>query len=169
MTIHLFSRMLLSLTLLALASCAQAGQYDDLPTNESPATEPVQPETLAPEQPSETPAIEAQPVDLGKPAQPIMPRAKDMDDELITRAKADLANRLGVTVDQVELISALKTVFTAQAFFCQTVKERITRDAPPETIEGQFILLAAAGKKYEYHANDTNLVFCHRPQNILRP
>jgi hypothetical protein len=169
MKTQLFSSILLSLALMFLVGCAQAAQSGEIAPLAPSPTSLEQLVKTEPGQPTETPMIEPAPADSGGPVQLMMPASRDVvDDELVSRAKADLAGRLGIPPDQVTLISVVNMEFTAQAFFCQTVKERITRDVPAEIISGQIILLAAGGEKYEYHVDENNLILCRRPQNQLR-
>jgi len=163
------SKLMLGLVLLALAGCAQSDGWDDLPPLAPSPTGAGQPVIQEPASVSPTPGTRVSPKMPDATAQITLPSAQNLaEDEYSSQAKADLANRLGVPVEDVTVISVLHMEFSAQAFFCQMVKERISRDAPPEIIEGQLILLAASGEKYEYHANDNNLIFC-RQQNKFRP
>lgn len=98
----------------------------------------------------------------------LAPLQNAITDLSVSRAMQDLAQRSGVSVEEVSLVSVLQMEFTAQAFYCQKVKERIGREAPPEVIEGQVILLAIAGEKFEYHASGKEIIFCSR-QLKLRP
>ena len=161
--------LLLGLVLLVLAACAQPGGIDALPPL---APSPIGHDRIeTPElvHSAETPITGAQPTEPGEPEPLKLPAGQNISqDALASRARLDLANRLGLSIDQVQVISVLHTEFSAQAFFCQMAKERITRDAPPEIVEGQLIVLDVAGERYEYHANESNLVFC-RQQNKFRP
>lgn len=154
------------LAILALAGCAHQEVFEELPPLEPSPPEMVQQTPMEVKKPiiSETQANQiGPPVDVTP-----VPLLKTISDPSVSRAREDLAQRLGLSIDEISVISALRMEFSAQAFYCQTVKERISRDAPVEVIEGQVILLAAGGGKYEYHANDTEVIFC-RQQNKIRP
>lgn len=169
MRIQRIAYLLLSLTLAVAASCAQPSDFDELPPLAPSPTGAGQPVKLESASATLTPAKRVLPTVPSATAQITLPSMQDLAvDEFASQAKVDLADRLGVPVEDVTVISVLHLEFSAQAFYCQMVKERISRDAPPEILEGQLILLAAAGEKYEYHANQDNLIFC-RQQNKIRP
>ncbi len=82
--------------------------------------------------------------------------------ETIELAKEDLGRRLGIPVDSITVVAALRQEFSADAFYCRATKERISRDESPAIVSGESILLGAAGRTYEYHASDQTVVFCRR-------
>ena len=75
-------------------------------------------------------------------------------------AKQDLARRLGIAMDSVKVSAVIGQEFTREAFYCQTAKERVSKDPPAEVISGSVILLDAAGRRYEYHASGQTVIFC---------
>jgi hypothetical protein len=75
-------------------------------------------------------------------------------------AKDDLAHRLGISADSIDIVAVIRQEFPADAFYCRTMKERVARDESPAVIPGESILLSAAGRKYEYHASDQLILFC---------
>jgi len=79
---------------------------------------------------------------------------------LIEKAKEDLAQRLGVSVDSVTVAAVIGQEFSTDAFYCRTKKERIAKEESPQVISGQSILLSASGRRYEYHASDQTVIFC---------
>jgi hypothetical protein len=81
---------------------------------------------------------------------------------LVARTREELAKRLGISVDDIDVVAVIGQEFPADAFYCGTAKERIARDASPVLIPGQTILLSAAGRRYEYHANDEAVIFCRQ-------
>jgi len=83
---------------------------------------------------------------------------------LIEKAKEDLAQRLGISVDSVTVAAVIGQEFSTDAFNCRTSKERIAREEPPQVVSGQSILLRASGRRYEYHASGQTVIFC-RPLN----
>ena len=160
---------LLGLALILVAGCAQPDRIVEQSTPTHSTTGPQQPpkQGLAPS--TASPITRAQPAEPGDPTEVKLPPFQIKSEDPYTfQARSDLAKRLGLPVDQVQVVSVLHTEFSMQAFFCQIAKERIQRDAPPEMIEGQLILLVVSGKKYEYHVNESNLVFCSR-QDKFRP
>jgi hypothetical protein len=87
--------------------------------------------------------------------------SQDWDaDEAVKLAKQDLAQRLGIPIEEITVSAVLGQEFSAQAFQCQIAKERIARDESPQIISGQAILLIVGGHQYEYHANGLQVIFC---------
>jgi hypothetical protein len=82
--------------------------------------------------------------------------------DAIARAKLDLAQRLGVSVETITVSLVIGGEFSNEAFYCQAAKERTARDVSPVVIMGQRILLTAGGRKYEYHASDQQVIFCRQ-------
>jgi hypothetical protein len=80
--------------------------------------------------------------------------------ETVELARADLAQRLGVTLETISVAAVLRQEFSADAFYCRTTKARIARDESPDVVVGTVILLEAAGRRYEYHASDEIVIFC---------
>jgi hypothetical protein len=89
----------------------------------------------------------------------LTPSASGLE-SLIEKAKEDLAQRLGVSVDSVTVVAVIGQEFSTDAFYCRTSKERIAKEEPPLVVSGQSILLRAVGRQYEYHASDQMVVFC---------
>jgi hypothetical protein len=80
--------------------------------------------------------------------------------ETVQSAIKDLAQRLGLSVDDVTVLSVIGQEYSADAFYCRTAKGRIAKEEPPQLISGETILLEARGNRYEYHASDPLVVFC---------
>ena len=166
MSFYKTSLLLLFLGVMTLTGCAQLGDYEELPPLAPSPSKIEQSTQVEMDEPimTETPKNTLQsPVEAT-----LAPLQNAIADPSVSQAMDDLAQRLGITADKISLVSVLRMEFTLQAFYCRAVKERTSRDAPPEIMEGQVILLAAAGKQYEYHANDNEVFFC-RQQNKLRP
>jgi hypothetical protein len=152
-----------------LGACAQPGAVApveaDLPVerNQSRASQPelVSPSATAPggkpvrepTEPTADPRLKLQgtPVEIEFEA-----------NENVRRAIADLAERLGIASENIELIASVKSEFTQQAFYCQVVKERVQRDEAPQMLSGETILLRVNTQEYEYHASDQDIVFCRQ-------
>jgi len=80
--------------------------------------------------------------------------------ESVRLAKEDLARKLGISVDGITVDAVIGQEFSTDAFYCRTAKGRIAKDAPPEVISGESILLSASGRRYEYHASGQTVIFC---------
>ena len=78
----------------------------------------------------------------------------------IEKARQDLAQKLGVAVEDVTVTAVIGQEFSANAFYCRKTTERIARDDSSILISGQSILLNASGRRYEYHANEQTVLFC---------
>jgi hypothetical protein len=146
--------LLISLLSLTLGSCGSSSQVaveksPDLPLT-SPTKEPLS--TLIPAQ-----SIQGDNTQMN-PSLPT-PSASGLEG-LIEKAKEDLAQRLGISVDSVTVAAVIGQEFSTDAFNCRTSKERIARDESPAVISGHSILLSASGRRYEYHASDQTVIFC---------
>jgi hypothetical protein len=82
--------------------------------------------------------------------------------EMVESARTDLAQRLGISVEDVSVLSVIGQEYSLEAFYCRTTKGRIARDEPPLVISGETILLQAGGIRYEYHANDPLVIYCRQ-------
>jgi hypothetical protein len=91
---------------------------------------------------------------------PMQPPFGDESSESVKFAKQDLAQRLGVSVDDVTVAAVIGQEFSTDAFYCRTIKERIAKDEPPAVITGFIILLHVSGRRYEYHASGATVLFC---------
>jgi hypothetical protein len=113
-------------------------------------------------QTSPAPTLISPAADMGMPAltQPTgVPGSSDVS-LMIEQARQDLAKKLGVPVDHVTVAGVIGNDFSNDAFYCLKGTERIARDDNMATISGQSILLYVAGRRYEYHASDQNVIFC---------
>jgi hypothetical protein len=82
--------------------------------------------------------------------------------EAVGLATADMAQRLGISSEDVSLVATIGQEFSADAFYCRATKEGFTKDEPPAVYSGLTILLEAAGQRYEYHASNQEVVFCRQ-------
>lgn len=133
---------LIVLLSLALTGCVSSQTVPDLPSA-TPTKKPIS--TQADD----------------KQMNPLLPTpsASGMED-LIEKAKEDLAQRLEISVDSITVATVIGQEFSTDAFNCQTSKERIAREDSPQLVSGRSILLSASGHRYEYHANDQTVIFC---------
>jgi hypothetical protein len=89
---------------------------------------------------------------------------KQTQKETVESARKDLAQRLGISVEAVTVLSVIGQDYSSDAFYCRTTKGRISRDEPALVISGETILLEVRGSRYEYHANDPLVVYCRQLQ-----
>ncbi len=80
--------------------------------------------------------------------------------QVVTKAREDLARRLGVPVDSITVDAVIGQEFSTDAFYCRASKDRIARDESPQVMSGQSILLSASAQRYEYHATGQIVIFC---------
>ncbi len=152
-----------------LAGCAQdpgrSGAYPiALPSRlvqpssiQTPATALVLPElTASPFEDSSkilTPSPETAGLGLNQPV-------AQAQKETVKSAKKDLAQKLGISVKDITVLSVISQEYSPDAFYCRTAKGRIAKEEPPQVISGETILLKAQGNRYEYHASDQIVIFC---------
>ena len=94
-----------------------------------------------------------------QPTTPSSPLA-DAAAERSSRARQDLASRLGLSAEDITISAVLGQEFTAEAFYCSSSKDRIARDEPQASISGFIILLKVREYRYEYHASGDEVIFC---------
>ena len=170
------SRKLLWLTMWALlwagiAGCAQNPSRQ----NAVPSTAPTEPAQRAGKQspvPMQAPAaitvlpVENSPIDLTPSPVTTEPGLKERvvqaQKEMVESARKDLAQKLGISVEDVAVLSVIGQEYSLDAFYCRTTKGRIARDEPALVISGETILLQAGGRRYEYHANDPLVIYCRQ-------
>jgi len=79
---------------------------------------------------------------------------------LIEKAKADLAQRLSISVDQINGIEAQAVIWSNSSLGCPQPGMMYTEVLTP----GYLILLNANGQDYEYHAGKGSDIFlCENP------
>ena len=138
---------------LVLSACSPAFPLTGLPPATDPTTHPskvppyIPPESTSPGSTEMSPTI----------TPTLLPGGST---ENAARARQDLAQRLGMSAEDITVSAVIGQEFTADAFYCRSSKDRIARDAPPESISGFVILLRAADRRYEYHASDREVIFC---------
>ena len=156
----------------ALTGTLQASEDSSSQKNTDSATSETPGKTIPPVSLSEIRTTqtfspqETLPVSVPHSAQTGESQSKISTDDMVQKAKEDLARRLEISPDQVSLLTIIGQEFTGVAFSCQAQKERITRDVLPATVEGYSILLVTeAGHRYEYHGNDREVFFCRSLTN----
>ncbi|MCL4862756.1 MAG: hypothetical protein KJZ93_25310 [Caldilineaceae bacterium] len=126
-----FVGVLLGVVLLNLAACM-----------------PIQPETSAPA-PITTVTEEIE-----------MPQSVDAANPLVQQAVADLAERLGVPVDEVELVEAEAVIWPDGSLGCPQPGMMYTQVLQ----DGMRIVLRVAGEEYHYHSGGSREPFlCEDP------
>jgi len=82
--------------------------------------------------------------------------------EAVEKAKADLAEKLGLPASEIAVVVVIGQEFTPDGFYCRTNKGRTSQDEPTVVISGETILLEAQGSRYEYHADGQAVTFCRQ-------
>ncbi len=87
-------------------------------------------------------------------------------DHLVAISSQDLAKRLTIDIDDIELISAQKVTWPNSSAGCP----KPHRSYMPRLTEGALIRLRAAGEVYEYHSKASGPPFlCQRPTSSPYP
>ena len=80
--------------------------------------------------------------------------------KLIELAKADLADRAAIPLDQITLVDARPVVWPDASLGCPQPGMQYAQVLTP----GYLVLLAARGKQYEYHAGrGAAIIYCPDP------
>lgn len=80
---------------------------------------------------------------------------------LVAKARTDLAQRLGIQEDQIQVSSAAAVTWPDSSLGCPKPGMAYAQALVP----GYLIILEAAGNAWEYHADRKSLVFyCETPQ-----
>jgi hypothetical protein len=95
------------------------------------------------------------------PVVPTVPGPSDPDlQRLITAASEDLADRVSIPADQIEVLDAAAVVWPDAALGCPQPGMRY-KQVP---VDGALIRLRAKGQVYEYHSGGRRGLFlCERP------
>jgi hypothetical protein len=86
---------------------------------------------------------------------PSMTPTPDETAPLVALARADAAQRSGLPVENLRLVSVTATTWASSAFGCNTGV-----DAGVGPITGYVIILQAGKHPYEYHAANGQVVYC---------
>jgi hypothetical protein len=163
----------------ALAGCGQQGdrqpeypivqptqtaQPDDAATAAPmQQTAPAGTATLEPVQAPEASATAAEATATLTPGAPVgKSDTRQSSKEAGEKAKADLANMLGIPTSEIAVVLVIGQEFTPDGFYCRTYKGRTSKEEPTVVISGETILLEARGSRYEYHTNDQTVTFCRK-------
>lgn len=86
--------------------------------------------------------------------------------DLIEKAKEDLAQRLSISTSQIVLIEAMEAEWSDSSLGCPQPGMDYLQVITP----GYRILLEASGTRYEYHSNrDTYVVYCDNANPPILP
>jgi hypothetical protein len=77
---------------------------------------------------------------------------------LLERSQADLAARLGLAPDDVELVEVYDDDFPAGDLGCGSPKEE--QPSSPALVMGQEIVFVAGDREYRYRSHGGTLMFC---------
>ena len=110
-----------------------------------------------------TPMVPAQPPQGDTtPMTPAIPSPASGLENLVQLAKAELAQRVAVSMDQITLVEATEVEWSNSSLDCPQPDMAYLQVITP----GYRILLEASGTQYEYHSNrDAYVVFCD-PANL---
>ena len=79
---------------------------------------------------------------------------------LVEKAKEDLAQRLSISLSQIDLVEATQVVWPDASLGCPQKGMAYAEVLTP----GYLIILNADDKDYEYHASkDTQVIYCENP------
>ena len=85
---------------------------------------------------------------------------------LIERTKEDLANRLAILVDEIDLVEVTEVEWSDSSLDCPQPGMEYLQVLTP----GYRILLDVNGQMYEYHSNrDSYFVYCENPDSPVIP
>ena len=154
-----------------MAGCTQVpSRQNAVPS--AALTEPAQPAGKQTPVPTQAPVVstvlpvENSPIDLtpspGTTEPGLNERVVQAQKETGESARKDLAQKLGISVEDVAVLSVIGQEYSLDAFYCRTAKGRIAKEDPPQLISGETILLQAGGRRYEYHANEPLVIYCRR-------
>ena len=140
-------------------------------TASSPPTLPPTPIPLTLWPTTPTPRVHVSPLPTQAPAtftSPSLPPAGPQTSPLlpaaagtaVARAVADLAARLGIAPDAVEVIRISADDFPAQNLGCPAPGGKEPEPVQPAFVTGQEIVLAVGEQQYTYRAHGGVVVFC---------
>ncbi len=79
---------------------------------------------------------------------------------LVNRAETDLAHRLNISVDQIEVTSTQNDEFPGANFGCPQPEKPVTGGNQPAFVTATEIVLSAGGQRYHYRGKGIQVVFC---------
>jgi len=114
---------------------------------------------------AETQVLPVSPTGVAEMTQP-MPSPIPTAQSLIEQARADLAERLSVSITEIDLVEATEVEWSDSSLDCPQPGIDYLQVVTP----GYRILLGVNGQVYEYHSNrDTDVIFCENPDSPVLP
>jgi hypothetical protein len=80
--------------------------------------------------------------------------------KLVDQAKADLAERLSIHIDAINLIEARRVTWPDGSLGCPQPGMQYPQVLTP----GYLVLLEANGIQFEYHTSESNIFYCKNPR-----
>jgi len=133
----------------------------------SQVADPNAPSDATPLPADMTPMVPAQPPQGDStPMTPAIPSPASGLENLVQLAKADLAQRLSISTDQISLVEATEAEWSDSSLDCPQPGMSYLQVITP----GYRILLEANGTQYEYHSNRaTYIVYCDNANPPILP
>lgn len=149
----------LAIGLLALTACAAdggTGAASPAPgATPAPPTGPAGPSSTAPSRPPD----ETPPTPTRRSTAPPISGVEPALEPYVARARADLAQRLGLPAAQVELVASALITWPDTALGCP----RAGMSYPQVPTDGSVIELRAGGTTYRYHSGGSTPPFLCQP------
>ena len=137
-----------------MVGCSQVAD-PNIPNNSTPL-----PSDLTPIVPAQPPQGESTPMT------PVIPSPASGLETLVQLAKADLAQRLSISTDQVSLVETTEAEWSDSSLDCPQPGISYLQVITP----GYRILLEVNGTQYEYHSNRaTYVVYCDNTNPPILP
>ncbi|NOZ28744.1 MAG: hypothetical protein GXP39_11930 [Chloroflexi bacterium] len=85
---------------------------------------------------------------------------------LVEQARESLAERLGLSPDQIEFVSVTSDEMALEDLGCPTA-EGPRKTSPPALVIGQEIIFRAGGQEYVLHSDGRRLILCRAGEEIV--
>lgn len=152
--------LLLALFMLLLSACVSSASPTLLPTT------PII-ELATPAKPADTkPTYSGDPIftPSGEVIVPSMTPMPDVESDLVYKAKLDLSVRLGISIEEIDLIRFEEVTWRDGSLGCPKPGMMYTQ----ALVNGSLIVLRVQGREYEYHSGDLGDPFyCFDPEPPL--
>lgn len=137
---------------------ASCDRITEIPANDSPISPPSIPWATVPSR-NATPPSSTQRGGSTPTYTPVTLTPSFEMTATVSRAMNDLAARLGISPDQVEVVSIAPDEFPASNLGCGEFSKQPDRPIPA-LVTGQRIVLAAGGDQYVYHTHGAQVAYC---------
>ena len=137
-----------------IAGCSAETDEEALPASPLPIEVPSKEAPVYPLSPMLPPA----------PTLPAVSTPPPESEGAVARAIVDLARRLEIAPEEIEVITVFYDAFPAHGLGCP-LPDRPSKGAAPDRpalVTGQVIQLRVADEVYVYHARGTQVVFCEQ-------